>query len=114
MSSLNYRTPEAFLPNCARRCPGQGRRLAASECLGTGRVPSRSPWLSSGRTGPMGPPSMSIKCSDSQDMKEYGVRFRFLASGQHGEILPRLYCLRRQPARWPALGTPPRHYASKE
>ena len=77
MSSLNHAAPEAFLPYCARRCAGQGRRFGASECLGTGRVPSRSPWLSSGRTGPMGPPSMSIKCSDSRDMKVYGVRFCF-------------------------------------
>ena len=110
MSSLNDGIPEALLANCARRKQGGWEHRSAS-----GEAEFRSPWLSSGlRTRPTGPPDMSIKYSDSHDMKEYGFRFCFLASGQHGEILPVLYCLRRQPARWRALGTSSRHYASKE
>jgi hypothetical protein len=59
-------------------------------------------------------PGMSTKCSDSHDMKEYGFRLCFLATGQRGKVLPGLYFLRRQPAPWQALGTPSRHYASKQ
>ena len=111
MSSPNLCTPGGILPNCARRCAGQGRR--GWEHPSAWGEASSAP-LGGLRSRPMGPPYMSIKCSDSHDMKENGFRFCFLASGQHGEILPGLYCLRRQPARWRALGTPSRHYASKE
>jgi hypothetical protein len=114
MSSLNYRTPEAipaqWSSGAARRKPGGWEHPSAS-----GEAEFRSPWLSSGlRSRPTGPPYMSIKCSDSHDMKEYGFRFCFLDNRQQVEILPGLYCLRRQPARWQALGTSSRHYASKE
>ena len=116
MSSLNYASPEAFLRHLCAGLRG-ARKAVGSIPSASGGAEFRSPELSSGlRSRPTRPPYMSIKCSDSHDMnrKEYGFRLCFLAAGQHAKVLPGLYFLRRQPARWRALGTPSRHYASKQ
>ena len=90
MNSLDDRTPEAFLPDCADPlCPAQG-------C----------------EADPSVRPHLSIKCSDSHHMREYGFRLCFLAGSTLKYCVACISC-GANPARRRALGTSSRHYASK-